>query len=123
MMHTESDSAQFEAMLLLLLGTSIGAVYALLVALALAGKKFRWPTVLYTSYVLSAIASIPWVLAQIRLWPYLTELRYSGSSIDLISLPNAVLLCFAVMAPTVQYWFLRRKRRAARTEIDRKNTA
>jgi hypothetical protein len=113
MFHTERDSAVFLAEMLLLLGTSIAAVYAVAVLIALVLKAFRSPMALYTSFVLSAIASIPFLWALKLQWPYLPREWDINPTAGVLSLLDAVLLCFVWVLPSVQYRFVRRKTRAS----------
>jgi len=61
MFHTDRDFAAFMAGMLLLLGTSTAGVYAVAIVIALVRMAFRSLRALYISFVLSAIASIPFI--------------------------------------------------------------
>ena len=113
MFHTERDSAVFMAEMLLGLGILVSAVYALAILIALVLKAFRSPATLYTSFLLSTIASIPLLFALILQWPYLPREWDINPGAGLLSLLDGVLLSFVWAAPAVQYRFVRRKTRAA----------
>lgn len=113
MFHTERDSAVLMAEMLLALGVLVAAVYAVPVLIALVLKAFRSPAALYSSFLLSAIASIPFLWALILQWPYLPKEWDINPGAGVLSLLDGVLLSFVWAAPAVQYRLVRRKTRVA----------
>lgn len=108
MIHTQHDAVVFTYLMLLFLGTLVAGVYAVAVLIALFLKAFRSRRALYASFVLSAIASIPFLWALILQWPYLPGEWDMNPDAGVVSLLDAVLLCFVWVAPPVQYRFVRR---------------
>ena len=109
MFHTARDSAVFLGEMLLFLGTFVVAVYAAALLIALFLKVFRSRRALNISFVVSAVASSPFLCSLILLWPYLSWLWDMDPPSGVLLLLDAVLLCFVWTAPPVQYHFLRRK--------------
>lgn len=112
MFHTERDAATFFAEMLLFVGTGAGALYAAGVFIALVFKAFRSALALYTSFVLSAIASIPLPLVLILQWPYLPGEWDINPITGVLSLLDGVLVSFVWATPVIQNRILRRNARA-----------
>ncbi len=103
MFHTARDSATFFAEMLLFLATGVGAVYAVGVLIALVFKVFRSLRALYTSLVLSVLASLPVLLALFLQWPYLPDEWDINPVTGVLSIVDGVLLSFVWAAPVTQY--------------------
>ena len=103
MMHTAYDSAHFFGGILLFLGSIGTAAYAVFVLIALALSAFRSLRALRTSFWLSGIISLPFLLASLIMLPYMAKILDNDSIQGLFLFVNATLLLFVWVGPTVQY--------------------
>jgi hypothetical protein len=101
--HTERDSAVFLAEVLLFLATGVGAVFAIAVLVALIFKVFGSLRALCVALVLSAVVSVPFVLALLLQWPYLPREWDINPTTRVLTLVDGMLLCFVWLAPVLQY--------------------
>lgn len=113
-MHTEYDSAAFFSGMFMFFGAFGAAVYSVLVLIALVLFTFRSRRALYTSFWLSAIVSLPFLLGLMIMLPYISRILGDDPSKGLFLLINAVLLIFVFAGPTVQYQLVRRNIQRAR---------